>query len=275
MRKTFATLLELPRSDEEKSDRQFVTALARGLEVLRAFQPQDGILGNQEIAERTGLPKPSVSRLTHTLTKLGYLEYVPRLAKYRIGLGVLALGHACIGGAALRQAAQPHMERLAIYADATVALGGRDRLNMVYLDVRRGRETAAFTLDAGARVPLHKTAMGLAYLWGISEKERSVLLRAIRSRARAEWRAARTRIASAFRSLDRVGFCIAAGTYERGMSGVGSALILDGGTEVHAFSASAPAFQFPLNRLKSDIGPRLAALSSAVAADLGRHVSGY
>ena len=58
-------------------DRKFITALARGLEVLRAFTPTEGLLGNGEIAERTGLPKPTVSRLTYTLTKLGYLEFLP------------------------------------------------------------------------------------------------------------------------------------------------------------------------------------------------------
>ena len=62
------------------NDRKFVTALARGLEVLRVFTPTEGLLGNGEIAERTGLPKPTVSRLTYTLTKLGYLSHVERLA---------------------------------------------------------------------------------------------------------------------------------------------------------------------------------------------------
>jgi DNA-binding IclR family transcriptional regulator len=160
--KAFASLLGLPSSTSEKTDRQFVTALGRGLEILRVFEPQDGPLGNQELAERTGLPKPTVSRITHTLTVLGYLEYVPRLSKYRIGLGVLALGHACIGGAVLRTTAHPHMRRLATETDATVALGGRDRLSMIYLDVCRGGQTAALSLDAGARVPIYKTAMGYA-----------------------------------------------------------------------------------------------------------------
>src|SRR5262245_41883184 len=66
-------------------DRQFVTALARGLEILRAFIPNDGPLGNGEIAQRTGLPKPTVARLTHTLTRLGYLNYLDRLEKYQLG----------------------------------------------------------------------------------------------------------------------------------------------------------------------------------------------
>ena len=73
------------------SDRKFVSALARGLEVLRAFTPTEGLLGNGEIVERTGLPKPTVTRLTYTLTKLGYLAYVERLGKYQLAPAALVL----------------------------------------------------------------------------------------------------------------------------------------------------------------------------------------
>jgi hypothetical protein len=72
------------RPQRRESDRKFVVALARGLEVLRAFRADDGFLGNLEIAERTGLPKPTVTRLTYTLCELGYLAQVPRLGKYRL-----------------------------------------------------------------------------------------------------------------------------------------------------------------------------------------------
>src|SRR6267378_1268989 len=57
-------------SYEHEGDRQFATTLARGLEVLRCFTPLEPLLGNKEISVRTGLPKPTVSRLTYTLTKL-------------------------------------------------------------------------------------------------------------------------------------------------------------------------------------------------------------
>ena len=73
-------------------DRKFVTALARGLDVLRCFRPYETNLTNQEIAQRTGLPKPTISRLTHTLRKLDYLVYSERTGTYRLGAGVLALG---------------------------------------------------------------------------------------------------------------------------------------------------------------------------------------
>ncbi len=58
-----------------EKDRKFVEALSRGLDVLRAFSQGSVILGNQDISRLTGLPKPTVSRMTYTLTKLGYLSY--------------------------------------------------------------------------------------------------------------------------------------------------------------------------------------------------------
>ena len=85
--------LETLSDAKPPKDRQFVTALARGLEVLRCFRAENPILGNQEIAQKTGLPKPTVSRLTFTLTELGYLRYSKNLRKYQLGTAVLALGY--------------------------------------------------------------------------------------------------------------------------------------------------------------------------------------
>jgi DNA-binding IclR family transcriptional regulator len=272
--KTFTKLLQLPRGDAEKTDRQFVTALARGLEVLRAFEPQDGPLGNQEIAERTGIPKPTVSRLVHTLTALGYLEYLPRLSKYRVALGVLALGHACIGGAALRTASHPYMQQLATHADATVALGGRDRLTMIYLDVCRGAHTATFTLEVGAKIPIEKTAMGYAYLWGLPDTERELLLAAIAEHSAKEWPSAKKRLEAAFKSMERYGFCVAEGIYERSMNGVGAALVLRDG-DVHAFSCSGPAFHLSVRHLHEEVGPRLVAMTQAAREDVSRQTRAF
>ena len=64
----------VPAGAETRNDRRFVESLARGLAVLRCFAPADRELGNREIAIRTGLPPATVSRLTFTLTALGYLS---------------------------------------------------------------------------------------------------------------------------------------------------------------------------------------------------------
>lgn len=86
------------RPPRAKEDRHFVTALARGLEVLSAFRSRDRMLGNQELASRSGLPKSTISRLTHTLTREGYLEPASDgkgASGYRLGSAVLALGGRC------------------------------------------------------------------------------------------------------------------------------------------------------------------------------------
>ena len=73
-------------------DRQFVTALQRALDILLCFRPTDSALGNQGLAERSALPNSTVSRLTYTLSKLGYLAYLEEIGKYRMGVPVLGLG---------------------------------------------------------------------------------------------------------------------------------------------------------------------------------------
>src|SRR5580704_6893911 len=93
-------------------DRKFVTALARGLEVLRACTPTEGLLGNGELVERTGLPKPTVSRLTYTLTKLGYLAYAERLGKYQLAPAALSLGYSALANMRIRQLARGPMQKL-------------------------------------------------------------------------------------------------------------------------------------------------------------------
>lgn len=264
----YETLLELPSRADEAVDGQFVTALARGLEVLRAFNDKDGPLGNQELAQRCGLPKPTVSRITYTLTKLGYLEYLPRLSKYRLGLGVLALGNSKVGGSALHHAARPHMQELANSCDVSVALGGRDRLSMIYLDVCRGRKSAAFSLDVGARIPMYLSAMGFAFLWAVPDGARDSLLDAIKKRIGNDWELFSRRLDASFRSMDEHGFCVADGFYERTICGVGVPLSLKDGAEVYAITCSAPTFQVSAEMLEREVGPRLVATVAGVKADL-------
>ena len=124
-------------SYEHEGDRQFATTLARGLEVLRCFTPLEPMLGNKEISVRTGLPKPTVSRLTYTLTKLGYLRHNMRLGKYQLGSAVLSIGYPLLASMSIRQIARPFMKELADYANGSVNMGIRDRLNMVYVEACR------------------------------------------------------------------------------------------------------------------------------------------
>src|SRR3981081_3314358 len=104
-----------------RTDRSFVVALSRGLDVLRAFHPNDGLLGNQEIAARTNLPKPTVSRLTYTLTKLGYLTPVPRFERDQLAPPAMALGYAPLANLGVRHLSERFGEKVVGEASGAVA----------------------------------------------------------------------------------------------------------------------------------------------------------
>jgi len=249
-------------------DRKFVSALARGLDVLRAFTPTDGLLGNGELVQRTGLPKPTVTRLTYTLTKLGYLTYVERLGKYQLAPAALALGYSALANMRIRQIARGSMQKLADYADASVALGTRDRLDLIYVEHCRSKQGVMLRLGLGARIPIATTAMGRALIAGLPETERDWLLGYLRREAGKGWPKVRAGIERAIEEVATRGFTLALGEWERDINAVGVPLLAADGSGAFAFNCGAPSFQFTRDRLERDIGPRLVNLVRNVEVDL-------
>jgi DNA-binding IclR family transcriptional regulator len=94
-------------------DRQFVTALARGVEVLRCFSLEQPELGSTEIAEITGLPQSTVWRLCHTLQRLGLLVPGRDPQRLRPGYGLLSLGYATLAKSGVAEVAEPAMRDIA------------------------------------------------------------------------------------------------------------------------------------------------------------------
>ncbi|MEK9283063.1 MULTISPECIES: IclR family transcriptional regulator [unclassified Bradyrhizobium] len=251
------------------TDRNFVVALSRGLDVLRAFQPSDGLLGNQEIAARTNLPKPTVSRLTYTLTKLGYLTPVPRFEKYQLAPAAMALGYTALANLGVRHLSEPFREEVMRATGGAVAVGGRDRHSMIYFGQSRGSETVGVQLDVGSRVPIATSAMGRAYFWALEEDERAELLRDLREHYGSRWPKLREGLERAGEIVAKHGFAISVGDWHDDIGAAGVALKLNDGTGPYAFNCGAPAFRFTEERLINDIGPRLLAMVRNIEAALG------
>ncbi|WP_329030010.1 IclR family transcriptional regulator [Pseudomonas aeruginosa] len=246
----------MQEKDEELKDRQFVTALARGLELLRCFTPRESLLGNQELAKKTGLPKPTVSRLTHTLTRLGYLRHLPHSGKYQLEVGLMSFGYAMLSNLSIRALARPLMEEMAGYAKAAVAMAARDRLSMVYLDVVHGEANLTMRRQVGSHLSLHRSAIGRACLAAMPEDEREFILGHIRKRHPEDWPEVRKGLERAFRDYADYGFCLSLGEWQRDVNAVGVALH----HESHgllAFNCGGPSFHLKREKLEDDIGPRL------------------
>ncbi len=257
-----------PVDDSEQAagsgnDRQFITSLHRGLEVLRAFRPEDRAgLSNGDLAERTGLPNSTVSRLTFTLLKTGYLLYDNDTGRYRMGVPVLSLGYACLSGLPVRETAQTYMQEL---ADACgegvlVALGGRVDLTMIYLAAARSRSVISLQLGVGSRISLARSAMGRAYLAGCKDEERAELMEAIEERTGPEdWPKMHDGILDAEQQIAENGFYANIGEWQPGVHSVAVPFrSMRNNSPLLAFNLGGPANYLPKDRLINDFGPKLA-----------------
>ena len=164
-----------PRPAYEQ-DRAFASTLARGLSVLRAFRAGDDGLTNAQIAERTGLPKSTVSRLTFTLGCLGYLTQPQRADRYRPGPTLLAMGHVAAASLAFLDPAQEMMQALADRTGTLVLFAVRDRDKVALMRTWRPQSVASIWLEVGHRLPVGGSSSGLAVLGATTQAEFASLM---------------------------------------------------------------------------------------------------
>jgi DNA-binding IclR family transcriptional regulator len=243
-----------------------VQGFARGFAVLRAFRPGENYLSNAQIALRTGIPRPTVSRLTQTLTALGFLAYAPSLGEYSLGGGLASLCHSLLSGMPYRLVALPSLQELADYSKLPVSLAMRDQLDMVYIETARHAGTKPPRFDLGSRIPIGSTAMGRAYLYGLPANERRTLFESIRlACGESRWKSISTSLKLSFSMLDRKGFCLSVGEWRKDVVGVGAPVVTNQGT-VLAINCGGPPSEVGVDWLEHEIGPRLAQAASRIAA---------
>jgi len=258
-----------PRKEQagtDAPDRDFVVALARGLEVLRAFGREGEALGNKDFAERTGLSKSTVSRLTYTLHKLGYLSYSPSIARYQLAPPVLSLGFSCLAGMPLRQLAKPYMQQMADSTGLPVAMASRDRLAMVYLERCRGANPVTIAIDIGEHIKLATSSTGRAHIAALTEKEREDLFAELSAHEGPKWPDIRVAIDDAIRMHAERGYCMSIGEWKPGVNAVAVPLRPRNETPIVVFNCGGPDQYVSRKRLTEEIAPQLKDMVRRIAA---------
>lgn len=253
--------------EEQETDRKFVSALARGLEVLRCFQPGEISLSNNDISERTGLPKPTVTRLTYTLRKLGYLAFSEKSGNYHLGAGVLTLGYGVLSGMEMRERAGEYLDDLSSGPNThvTIALAEQHRLSAVYVDVRRSDETVALTMNIGARLPLAVSAIGRAILAAMPEREREHMLRLIEAERPETIADVRAGVDRAIGEIADKGYCTSFGDWRPEINGIAAPILSPDGDRIFALNVGGPSFLVSESDLTENYGARLAGAAKSLS----------
>lgn len=241
-------------------------SLERGVEILRAFRQGSELLGNGELAERTGLPKSTVSRLTQTLVALGMLQSEVALRAYRLAPAVLSLAHAMRTGSRVLSVAAPLMRQLAQREHINVGLAAPDRDEMVYLEsIRYARRVAFRSVVSGQRVPIELTSLGRAYLSTLPLPARQELEAVFRRRRERSWGSLREQIELAVTSIQQSGFCAA--SWQPEVIAVAAPLVTSDMT--YALNVSVLTTD-PFDAVVDRLGPRLLILRDDIANALKR-----
>ena len=196
-----------PTADAHPSDRQFVTALARGLDILRCFETPGAELSVSELARRVGVTQPTAWRLCHTLLARGYLVRAPNSANLRVGAPVLALGYAAIRGMRFPPIALPYMRQITELTKATTTLSQLQGLEMISVEYCLG-EFVLPNQTVGWRRPVTAVPSGLAVLAALPDAKRQELLHGLARADTKAWPRRAARVERARQEYARDGFVI-------------------------------------------------------------------
>jgi DNA-binding IclR family transcriptional regulator len=256
-------------TDTLATDRQFATNLARGFDILRAFTPSEPMLGNREISDRTGLPKATVSRLTYTLTLLGYLTRLEKFQKYRLGSGVLSLGYPLLASLQVRQIARPYMEQIARDTGCSVNLGMRDRLCAVYVDTIRADAGNLYQPDIGSTRPLLSTSMGRALLLGGAAAERTAILNRLKVEDPGRFALDLPAFEADQKRFPARGYCHSPGEWRREVHAI--AVPIRQRDEVLALNCTLSTYRLRKGMLENEVAPRLLEAALRIEQACGLH----
>ncbi len=252
---------ELPVKDE-------VSALARGLALLRAVSDAGEPLSNRELADRACIPKATVSRLTATLQSAGFLRAMAG-ERYALGPAALHLGNAYLRSFDFRQQARLHLAGLAEAAGANVHLGVRDGLDILLIDTLRPKSALILSrMDIGSRMAIATSAAGRAYLAALPAAERSALLSEIQSASGPAWPAVQQGLEAALAEYARAGYCSSFGEWHPDIHALGFVMHGPQG-ELYAASVGGPAYMLSREMLLDKVGPKLLQVQRAIEHEAG------
>ncbi|GAB6848513.1 IclR family transcriptional regulator [Paraburkholderia kururiensis] len=257
-----------PAKDKDGSGDE-VTALARGLAVLRCVAAAHAPISNRELTEQTGIPKATLSRITATLVNAGFLLRLADSERFVLTASVLELSHGFLRNLDIRARSRPFLIELAERTALSVHLAVRDRLDMVVIDAIRPRSAVLVSrLEVGSRIYMPRTAVGRAYLAALDAPERDKMLVALQAATGDDWALIGGRLDAALQETATQGFAIATGEWHEGLNAIAAGFVGPAG-ERYAVNCGGAAHQCPRDWLIERAVPALAECIANIVREIG------
>lgn len=252
--------------DQSKADndRQFVTALGRGLMLLAAFEHHDA-LSHQQLCQITGLPKATITRLIHTLVLLGFLR-ANKHGQYKLGSSAVRLSATAWSRHDMVASAEPLLRQFASENEVSVNVATEVEGEMRYHACCRSPARLSVNLQVGSAVPVAYTAIGRAFYAASSPTRQAVIRSNLQENASEEdYHRAQAALDKAVEHYNKYGYTLSDGEFSQDILAVAVG-VFDIATGQYAYSlnASVPRANWDAEEYKAMIVPKLQALAQKI-----------
>jgi IclR family pca regulon transcriptional regulator len=256
----------------------FIEAIARGLDVIRAFRPGQPVMSLASVAHATDLPRPTARRILKTLEQLGYVRQAdgpqvsgqPGLSPggFELTPRVLDLGMSYVLSRGLWEIARPHMEALVARTRESTSIAQLDGSDIVYVARVAVPKIVALSVTIGTRFPAMQTSLGKVLLAALptAEAER-VLAEPSRSGITPRWQPEAAERAAALREVRARGWALTDEQLALGIRSVAVPLRDGDGRVIAALNVNAHAAETPVDALTGTHLPLLLQAAGSISAD--------
>ncbi|PRX48736.1 IclR family transcriptional regulator [Prauserella shujinwangii] len=244
----------------------FIEALARGLDVLRGFQPGRPHMTLSEVAAESGLARPTARRILITLEELGYVRSGEQ--GFSLTPRVLELGMAYVGSRNLWELAEPHLRALVDRTGESCSIAQLDGSDIVYVARVAVPKLVTLAVTIGTRFPAVQTSLGKVLLAALDASELDRLLATPgRSGIEPRWKPDRDELDGVLRDVRAKGWAVTDQDLALGIRSIAAPIRNGEGRTVAAVNVNAHAAETSVEHLVDHHLPLLLRTASAIGAD--------
>ena len=252
-------------SSKSIQKRDFISALAKGLDVLLVFSEENARLSMAELAQKLDISRASARRFLLTLEHLGYL--CKEGQQFRLTSKVLNLGASYFSSMPLPAIAQPYLTNVTKLTEESCSLGVLDNDMLVFVARAQSRWIMNFALSVGTQLPAYCTAMGRVLLSNMSQEYQKHYLNSTDLKAYNEKSITnRNTLIGIFETVKRQGYAIVDQELELGLRSVAVPIVLRGKV-VASISISSQINRATLKRIKDEFLPILRETAEAISKE--------
>lgn len=253
----------------ERTGPDFIEALARGLDVIAAFDAGRPVLSLSEVAVAADLARPTARRILLTLTELGYVRATG--AGFALTPRVLDLGVAYVRSMNLWDVARPHMETLSGATNESCSIAQLDGSDIIYVARVAVPKIVSLSVQIGTRFPALQTSLGKVLLAARDDAAvEAVLAEPSRSGLVPRWQPDRAEREAELRAVRARGWALTDEQLTLGIRSVAAPLRNGCGEVIAALNVNTHAAETPVERLVDHHLPLLLRAAGEISADFAR-----